>query len=189
MSGEILILKFSPREKGNSSALADRLATGAQDAGREVERFNLASLDIRPCDGCDLCKVQGEYCVIDDDMQSLYPKLIDAGALVLASPIYWFIYSAQLKLCIDRWYGLWNNRKGFLLGKPVGIILTYGDDDLCLSRGINAIHTLESMLRFLEAPILGLVYGTAQDPGDALKNPALMQAAYDLGRRLAARSS
>jgi multimeric flavodoxin WrbA len=185
MGGRVLILKGSPREKGNSAALADRLAAGAEDAGLEVERINLASLDIRACDGCDLCKERGEYCVIEDDMQALYPKLIEAGALVLASPIYWFTYSAQLKLCIDRWYGLWNNRKGFLRGKPVGIILTYGDDDLYLSGGINAIHTFESMFRFLGAPILGMVYGTATDPGDVLKNPELMQAAYDLGRKLA----
>ena len=188
MAGKVLILKGSPREKGNSAALADRLAAGATDAGLGVECLNLASLDIRPCDGCDLCKQrgdQGEYCVIDDDMQALYPKLLAANALVLASPIYWFTYSAQLKLCIDRWYGLWNNRNDFLRGKPVGIILTYGDDDLYLSGGINAIHTLESMFRFLEAPIRGMVYGTAMDPGDVLKNPGLMQAAYNLGRKLA----
>ena len=40
------------------------------------------------------------------------------------------------------------------------------------------------MFRFLQAPILGMVYGSAMDPGDAEKNPALMQAAYDLGQRL-----
>ena len=185
MGRNVLILKGSPREKGNSAALADRLAAGAADAGLGVECINLGSLDIRPCDGCDLCKERAEYCVIDDDMQALYPKLIDTDALVLASPIYWFTYSAQLKLCIDRWYGLWNNRSDFLRGKSVGIILTYGDDALYLSGGINAIHTLESMFRFLEAPIIGMVYGTAMDPGDALKNPDLMQAAYDLGRQLA----
>lgn len=92
MGGRVLILKGSPREKGNSAALADRLAAGAEDAGLEVEQINLASLDIRACDGCDLCKERGEYCVIEDDMQALYPKLIEAGALVLASPIYWFTY-------------------------------------------------------------------------------------------------
>lgn len=185
MGKKILILKGSPREKGNRAALADQLAAGAAADGLDVESINLASMDIRPCDACDLCKEGSQYCAIGDDMRSLYPKLIDADALVLASPIYLFTFSAQLKLCLDRWYGPWNFDKHFLSGKPIGIILTYGDDDVYISGGLNAIHTFESTFRFFGAPIVGMVYGTAMDPGDAQKNPALMQAAYDLGCRLA----
>ncbi len=185
MSKKMTILKGSPRERGNSAALADQLAAGAVQAGVEVESIYLHTLDIRPCDGCDLCKEQGVFCVIEDDMQALYPKLLGTDILVLASPIYWFTYSAQLKLCIDRWYGLWNNARDIFRDKPVGLILTYGDTDLYTSGGINAIHTLESMFRFLRSKIVGMVYGSVMDPGDAEKNPELMQAAYELGRKLA----
>jgi multimeric flavodoxin WrbA len=185
MGKKLLILKGSPRERGNSATLADRVAAGATDAGLQVECVALQTMDIRPCDGCDLCKETGDFCVIEDDMQSLYPKLIEADAIVLASPIYWFTYTAQLKLCIDRWYGLWNARKDFLRGKPIGIVLAYGDTDLYTSGGINAIHTFETMFCFLKAPIVGMVYGSLSDPGDAEKNPDLMQSAYDLGKKLA----
>jgi multimeric flavodoxin WrbA len=184
MGHKLLILKGSPRERGNSAALADQVMAGAVDCGWEAECVSLQSMDIRPCDGCDLCKENIEYCVISDDMQSLYPKLIEADALVLASPIYWFTYSAQLKLCIDRWYGLWNLKQDVFRGKPVGIVLTYGDTDLYTSGGINAIHTFETMFRFLRAPIAGIVYGSVNDPGDAQKHPELMQAAYELGKRI-----
>jgi len=184
MANKILILKGSPRERGNSAALAERAAAGALEAGAQVESVYLHGLDIRACDGCDLCMEQGEYCVIEDDMQSLYPKLLEADALLLASPIYWFTFSAQLKLCIDRWYGLWNFKNDLFRGKPVGIILTYGDSDLYTSGGINAIHTFETLFRFLQAPIVGMVYGTAMDPGDAEKQPDLMERAYHLGQRL-----
>jgi len=184
MANKILILKGSPRERGNSAALAERAAAGALEAGAQVESVYLHGLDIRACDGCDLCMEQGEYCVIEDDMQSLYPKLLEADALLLASPIYWFTFSAQLKLCIDRWYGLWNFKNDLFRGKPVGIILTYGDSDLYTSGGINAIHTFETLFRFLRAPIVGMVYGTAMDPGDAEKQPDLMERAYQLGQRL-----
>ena len=186
MGRTVLILKGSPRERGNSAALADRAAAGAAEAGAQVECVSLQTMDIRPCDGCDLCKETGEYCVIEDDMQSLYPKLLEADALLLASPIYWFTYSAQLKLCIDRWYGLWNAKKDVFRGKPVGIVLTYGDTDLYTSGGINAIHTFETMFHFLQAPIAGMVYGSVSDPGDAQKHPELMQAAYELGKKLGA---
>jgi multimeric flavodoxin WrbA len=185
MARKVLILKGSPRERGNSASLADRAAAGALEAGAQVESVYLHGLDIRPCDGCDLCKENGEYCVIEDGMQPLYPKLLEADALVLASPIYWFTYSAQLKLCIDRWYGLWNFKPDLFKGKPMGIILTYGDTDPYTSGAINAINSFETMFRFLHAPILGIVYGSVSDPGDAEKQPELMEQAYRLGQRLA----
>ena len=184
MTRKLLVLKGSPREKGNSAALATRAAAGAIDAGAAVDSIYLHAMDIRPCDGCDLCIEGGVPCVIEDDMQALYPKLLEADSLLLASPIYWFTYAAQLKLCIDRWYGLWNTHKEAFRDKPVGIILTYGDTDLYTSGGINAIHAFESMFRFLHAPIIGMVYGSVSDPGDAEKQPELMQAAYQLGSRL-----
>jgi multimeric flavodoxin WrbA len=186
MANKLLILKGSPREKGNSAVLADQAAAGARAAGWQVECVSLQSLDIRPCDGCDLCIETGETCAIDDDMQSLYPRLIEADALVLASPVYWFTFSAQLKLCIDRWYGLWNADQHAFEGKRLGIILSYGDSDLQTSGGINAIHTFESMFSFLRAEIVGIVHGSLSNVGDAERHPELLRAAYELGRKIAA---
>lgn len=184
MATKLLILKASPREHGNSALLAKQAMQGAIEAGAQVESIYLHSMDIRPCDGCDLCIEGGEYCVIDDDMQSLYPKLIEADALLLASPIYWFTYSAQLKLVIDRWYGLWNAKPETFRNKPVGIILTYGDTDLYTSGGINAIYTFETMFRYLHAQVVGIVYGSASDTGDVEKQPELLEKAHQLGVRL-----
>ena len=75
---QILILKSSPRKRANSSILADQVAAGARDAGAAVESFDLHSLNIRPCDACDFCQGAAE-CVINDDMQMLYPKLRGGG--------------------------------------------------------------------------------------------------------------
>ena len=185
MPKQILILKGSPRERGNSATLADRLAVGAVDAGAQVESIYLHSLDIRPCDACDLCKQPGSGCVIEDDMQPLYPKLAGADAIVLASPIYWFTFSAQLKLCMDRWYAFQSSKYQEIKDKPFGIILTYGDTDLYTSGGINAIHTFETMARFLHGELVGIVHGSLDEPGDAQKQPALLEQAYRLGQQLA----
>lgn len=184
MTKTIILLKGSPRLQGNSTVLADQVAAGAKDAGVQVESFYLHDMDIRPCDGCDFCRETG-VCVVKDDMQALYPKLLAADAVVLASPVYWFTYSAQLKLCIDRWYALANYKSAFFKGKPVGIVLAFGDDDLYLSGGINAIHTFETMFRYLDANIIGWVYGSLSDVGDAQKHPDLMEKAYQLGQKLA----
>jgi multimeric flavodoxin WrbA len=183
MSKKILILKSSPREFGNSAVLADQVAKGANEAGAVVESFFLAGMDIRPCDGCDFCR-DGGACIIEDDMQKLYPKLLQADVIVLASPIYWFTFNAQLKTCIDRWYSLWLNQHDAFKGKKFGFVLTYGDADLYTSGAINAIHTYETMCRFLEAEIGGWVYGTLSDIGDAQKNPGMMETAYQLGLKL-----
>jgi len=185
MGKNILILKGSPREKGNSAVLANQLASGANESGALVTSIYLHGLDIRPCDGCDLCTDNGK-CVIEDDMQSLYPKLVAADAIVLVSPVYWFTFNAQLKLCIDRWYAFQAKRWEEISGKKFGIILTYGDTDLYTSGAINAIYTFESMARFLKSKIVGIVHGSLSDVGDAEKNPGLMQAAYSLGQQLAA---
>jgi multimeric flavodoxin WrbA len=179
----ILILKGSPRERGNSAILANRAAEGARAAGAQVESIYLHGLDIRPCDACDLCLEQGA-CVIEDDMQQIYPKLAAADAIILASPVYWFTFSAQLKLCIDRWYAFQATKWKEPSGKTFGILLTYGDSDLYTSGAINAIHTFESMCRFLNGRIAGIVHGSLDKVGDAEKHPELLEQAYRLGQSL-----
>ena len=188
MSKSILILKGSPRVKGNSAVLADQVFAGAKEVGAKVESVYLHGLDIGPCDACDVCQDGYEGCIIEDDMQSLYPKIIEADVIVIASPIYWFTISAQTKLCIDRWYALESDRENALRGKQLAIVLVYGDTDLYTSGGINAIHTFESMARYIGMEIAGMVYGTAWKLGEAEKQPELMEKAFKLGAKLAALS-
>lgn len=185
MPKKILVLKSSPRINGNSNTLADWVAAGARESGAEVEVFSLHEMNIQPCDACNECRETGGVCVIGDDMQTLYPKLRQADGIVLASPIYWFTYSAQLKLCIDRWYALQAPDGNELAGKQFGIVLTYGDSDLHDSGGINAIHTFESTFRYIKADIAGIVHGSADGVGDIENQPALLEKANQLGRKLA----
>ena len=180
---QILILKSSPRKRANSSLLADQVAAGARDSGAAVESFDLHTLNIRPCDACDFCQGAAE-CVINDDMQMLYPKLRAADAIVVASPIYWFTLSAQAKLCIDRWYALEGAGEGALAGKEFGIVLVYGDADPYSSGAINAIRMFQDIARYEKASIAGLIYGSASDPGEIASQAELMQRAYALGQRL-----
>ena len=158
---KILVLKSSPRFNGNSSTLADQAIEGAREAGALVEVFNLHDMDIRPCDACDSCRETEGVCIIGDDMQKLYPKLRQVDGIILASPIYWFTFNAQLKVCIDRWYAMVTDDDYELSGKKFGIILTYGDSDPYNSGAVNAIHTFRSMFGYIEAEIAGIVYGSA----------------------------
>ncbi len=181
----VIILKGSPRDKGNSALLADQVAEGARAAGAEVESVALHTLHILPCNACDAClRSPDGQCILDDDMQALYPKLRRARGIVIASPVYWFALSAQVKLCIDRWYAFERPEGSQLRGKQFGLVLAYGDTDPYTSGGINAIRTFQDMCRYLRADLVGVVYGSALKLGDVRQQPELLERAYALGQTL-----
>ena len=185
---QVLIAIGSPRRKGNSTILAQRIAAGARAAGAEVETVRLHDLEIRPCTACNACrKDSADDCVLQDGMQGLYPRLRACDALVIASPIYWFTVSAQTKLFLDRWYGL-GGPQGYpdLKGKRVGVALTYADPDPFVSGAANALRMFQDACRYVDADLIGMVYGTAWEAGEIKANKALLKQARELGKRLAA---
>lgn len=188
----VVIVLGSPRKNGNSTALAQKVAEGAREAGAQVESVYLNSMNIKPCTACDVCRDSLETdCIINDDMKGLYPRLRHADALVIASPIYWFNIAAQTKIFIDRCYALlgrhgMGRQENALKGKRFGIILTYEDTDPFTSGAINAIRSLQDMLAYVGAPIVGLIYGRAAKQGEIKSNHDLMEKAYDLGKKLVA---
>jgi multimeric flavodoxin WrbA len=182
----VVILKASPRAKSNSSLLADELALGVKDDSAEVKAFSLCEMDIHPCDGCDGChQTPGSGCVVDDDMQLIYPFLLRASAVVLATPVYWFTFSAQLKLAVDRFYALDSPDGHGLKGKSMALLMAYGDIDPYTSGAVNAIHTFEDMCRYTGSPVAGILYGTASAQGEMAANTDLLEKAHKLGVKLA----
>jgi multimeric flavodoxin WrbA len=181
----IVVVLGSPRRKGNSATLAENVVLGAKSVGAIVETYYLHGMDIKPCDACAVChKDTNAECVINDDMQKLYPKLRQADAIVIASPIYWFTVSAQTKLFMDRCYALGNSGGYALKGKRIGIVLTYEDSDPFVSGAVNAIRTFQDVFAYVGASIVGMVYGRASEPGDIANNIDLMNKAFELGKQL-----
>ena len=82
---KVLIISSSPRKGGNSDVLCDQFARGAAEAGHEVEKVNLREKELSPCQACYGCK-EHHVCVIKDDMAEIFPKLVAADVIVLASP-------------------------------------------------------------------------------------------------------
>jgi multimeric flavodoxin WrbA len=187
MPRKIMVVIGSPRRKGNSAALAQRVAVGAKDTGAQVETFFLHTMDIRPCTACDACRTKlKKDCIIKDDMKRLYPKMKAADGIVIASPIYWFTVSAQTKLFMDRWYALGGDDGYELAGKKFGIVLAYADADPFISGAVNALRTFQDAFNYIGAEMVGTVYGSAWKAGEIKKNKALMDAAYALGKKMAA---
>jgi multimeric flavodoxin WrbA len=181
-----MVVIGSPRKRGNSSVLAKRVVAGAKAGGAKVETFSLHEMNIKPCTACDGCRKNPKIdCVIQDDMRILYPKLKSADAIVIASPVYWFTVSAQTKLFMDRWYGLGGDEGYALAGKRFGIVLAYAGEDPFVSGAVNALRMFQDALRFIDAKIVGMVYGSAWKAGEVRKNKALMAEAYELGKKIA----
>jgi len=182
---KVIMVIGSPRKDGNSATLAKRVTDGIRSMEGEVEDYYLHYMHINPCGGCYTCQNAMETdCIVDDDMKGLYPKLREADALVIASPIYYFTVSAQTKLFIDRCHALGSPQGHDLKEKRIGIVLTYGGSDPFSSGAVNALRFLQDVYNFIGAEIVGMVYGSAQEPGEISGNHAVMEEAYRLGRRI-----
>lgn len=185
---QVLVILGSPRRKGNSATLAERISRGAKSAGAEVETLFLQDLKISPCRGCNSCqKPDSKGCANKDDMQKIYPKLINADAWVIASPVYWFTMSAQTKIFMDRCYALTAYAKNPFVGKRIAIAMSYGDVDPFKSGCVNALRAFQDAFRYAGSKIVGMVYGSAMEAGEIANNEALMQEAEELGKRLVSR--
>ena len=184
---KVLVLMASPRARGNSTILAEEAIKGAKKAGATVDAFRLAKMNIGPCLACEGCRKPGaDGCVRKDDIRMLHARLRDAGALLIATPVYWFTMSAQAKLFMDRLYAFGAEGYKPLKGKGIGIILTYGDTDAFSSGAVNALRSFQDAFAYVGAPIKGMVYGSADKPGEVRANEGLMKEAWALGRKLGA---
>jgi len=184
---KILALFGSPRKKGNSTLLANHIILGAESRGAIIESIYLNGLNIKPCQGCYACQEEdSKGCAVDDDMQGIYPKITEADALIIASPVYWFTMSAQTKIFMDRCIATYNEdpEKSQLHGKKIAIAMTFGDKDAFSSGCVNALRTFQDAYNFVGADIAGMVYGSAEEPGEIAADTELMKDAEALGKKL-----
>ena len=181
---KLLVLQGSPRKKGNSNILAEAARKGAEEAGAEVESLFIHGMDIKPCQACWNCqKKDTKGCVIKDDMQTIFPKLIAADAWLIATPVHWFNMSTQTKLWLDRCFALAAYGEN-PFKKKVGVVISYGDTDPYASGGINIIRTFQDCFRYVGADIKGFVYGSALHAGDISDDKELLKKAEKLGAKL-----
>lgn len=101
-----LILKGSCRAHGNTSRLADEFARGARQAGHDVAEASLRTEDIGDCRGCGACQRNGGACALHDDMAGILGQMMEADAVVLASPVYFYTWTSLMKRALDRTFAI-----------------------------------------------------------------------------------
>lgn len=115
-----LLLNGSPR-KGNTCAALEALKNGMSNIdGLEVNEVAAADVSVSGCIACEQC-ADGGKCVFDDDTNAVVDAVVEADAVIFATPVYWWGITAQLKLIIDKFYSQGSRLKE--CDKKVGIIV------------------------------------------------------------------
>jgi len=143
----------SPR-KGNTEWMLVRLLEGVAQCGIDTELILLRDKDIKGCDGCLTCETGGKerkgVCRIQDDMQQIYPKLVEADGLAFGTPVYFEMLSGLLKNFMDRTCPIWPmlERKPIVgmavaeesIGKAIDNLWTYSS--VCGMRWVGDVIAL-----------------------------------------------
>jgi multimeric flavodoxin WrbA len=175
---EVIAFVGSPRRGGNTEILVDEILTGAEESGAKVEKIILNELDIKPCQACDSCKKTGS-CIIEDDMEKLEEKMERSQVWILATPIYWWGPSAQLKAFIDRWYGIYGG--GMFKGKNIILAMPMGDKNEKTAR--HAVGMMIDSINYLHMNLLETVLAPgAYDLGEVKEQTATLEKARSVGR-------
>jgi multimeric flavodoxin WrbA len=179
----------SPRKGGNTDQLLDKALEGAQSAGAEISRVYARDLNMSGCIECGGCDETGK-CVVEDDMQSVYPLLDEADVIFLASPIFFYGVTAQAKALVDRSQANWakrmlektpSERKSHDSGR--GYLIAVG-----ATRGENlfegAILTAKYFYDALDMSYEGGIFFRSLEKKTAVKeHPETLQEAFNLGRK------
>jgi len=174
---KILGVSCSPRKNGNTVILLEETLRGAAEHGADIELFSVSGKNIRGCDGCYSCLTKGE-CHIQDDMQPLYEKLIEADGIVFGSPIYFYGMTAQAKTIMDRTFAL-NIPGKSLANKVAGVIVVAGS--LGLIDVLKDFYFFTTIKRMLPANFVA-AYATEKRDAKQLKEG--MNAAFRLGKEI-----
>jgi multimeric flavodoxin WrbA len=180
---KIVAIVGSPRPKGNTGILVDAALKEAAAHGCECEKIMLSQYKIEGCRGHDRCRTY-DKCKIEDDIPMILDKFRTADGTILATPVYYYNMTAQMKIFVDRNYFLYTH--GIRLkSKCIGFIVVSGGegDDLSIRAlrrcfRIQGSNTLENWLE---------VTGYASGLGDVKNNPELIAEARELGKKMAER--
>lgn len=126
----VLTLLGSPRKQGNTAtvlAMVEKELSGRH----AVAQINITTITVNGCLGCGACQKVTDRpgCVQNDDAHAVFEQMMDADALVYASPLYYWDFTAQMKALIDRHlclvtgYGT-PDYHSLISGKPAALLVT-----------------------------------------------------------------
>lgn len=190
MGKKILVLCGSPKKDGNTAALVDWFTSGARSKGARVQVVNTAYLKYKStgCTSCRLCQKLTKYeCVINDEAKPVLEKMAKVDVIVMATPLYFFGASAQLKLVFDRMFSLykWDNEAGTmqtpLKGKTLAVIASAFEDV-----GLGVLEEpFKLTASYTGMKFMSLLVPNAGVSGDIKNKAAIRKKAIAFGKKAA----
>jgi len=178
----------SPRIRGNTDLLLDEALRGAQSQGADVEKLIVDKLNIAPCREYYRCLKDGN-CAIRDDMDDIYPKLLDVDRVIVASPIFFYGLTSQVKALIDRSQAIWARKYILKQNLPdsgrKGAFIAVG-----ATRGKKlfdgSILTVKYFFKTIGVEYADdLLIPGVDKKGEIKEHPTALSDAFELGRKLA----
>lgn len=185
---KVLGIMGSPRRGGNTELLLDEALKGAESKGAQVEKLVVDELDIKPCKEYYHCFKDGN-CIIRDDMDRVYPRLLSADVVIIASPMFFYGLTGQLKVLIDRCQATWARRYVLkqALGTPgrKGAFIGVG-----ATKGARLFEGSVLVIKYFFGAI-GVSYSGellvpgVDKKGEIKEHPTALKDAFEMGKRLA----
>jgi len=172
----------SPRKGSNTEILVEEVLKGAADAGAETKSYNLAELDITPCEACMYCKGNQGECATNDDMQEIYKELNEAHGLIVGSPVYFGQMSAQTKSFIDRLFAFYLPDSGETRKQNIAFVFSQGSPDEDLFA--EYYDYVEKIFGMAYNVIDVLVSHGNQLPGNVKDKEDVLEHARGIGKKL-----
>ena len=192
---KVVAVYGSPRRGGNTDLLMNCFLEGLSKYKEDnpgwkktvkLEKIFVNELKISPCRECRHCSIKGE-CIVDDQMQQIYPKMESCNLLAIASPVFFTTVSGYLKAFIDRFQKYWalkyeldkktikiSDRKGILFScagsKPVNIFD-------CTKKVVRSLFDVLYISYFAD-----FCFNSIDFKGDVEKNPDIMDMVHNFGK-------
>jgi multimeric flavodoxin WrbA len=176
---KILALIGSPRVNGNTDLLVDQVLEGAKAKGIVTEKLYLYDFVISVCADCRSCKRGDCVCCLNDDMEKIYPLMIEADVIVFGTPVYWYGPSGKMKLLIDRMRPFVENKK--LIGKRVVVVSPSAEGPVACG---PMLEMFSGMFKYLKMEFVGKVLVKAYEYGIIAENKDELDRAFELGASL-----
>lgn len=173
-----LIVSSSPRKNGNSTSLAKEVGAGLQDAGHQFTSRDLNEIIGGFLRDCRNCRQADGRCGIADGYRDLFfNDFLPADGLIIATPIYWYGMSAQLKAFFDRMFCYVaashphsSDVLSRIQGKRVGLVLSSEETFTTVSHGI--VHQVQEFSRYTNSVFAGSIHGYGNARGDVERDPS-----------------
>lgn len=179
---KILGVIGSPRRKGNTHILVSEILKGAKEEGASTDVVCLNDLNINECDGCHACW-KGKQSSKNDDMNDIYPKLIESDVIVFGTPVYWYGPTALMKMFIDR-FVYFNSGENRIKIKGKLAVLAVPFEEKNSETANLLVAFFEKSFQYLQINLIGkIIVPGVGHKGEILKKTDSLKEGYNLGKK------